>query len=168
MAVLVSEGHAPGGGRIAGGCGGHGAGQVRIQGAEPGGFARIVGQAEQGGQGNGQVDPRRGPGRLTGPAWAVPSGRAVFSGRTLIAATFPGPVVASGSGGFPGSVACLLALTLPARPGLTLPARPGLTLPARPGLRLLAGSGRGLGGCLLVLGGAGVFAEEGIKVGADP
>ena len=91
--VLVGDRDTPGGGGVAGGVGGQGAGEVGVDGAERGGFPGVAGEAEQGGQRDGQVDRRRRrrpglPGALPGPAG--PWGRAA------------GPVAAPGRRGCPG------------------------------------------------------------------
>ena len=54
MPVCVGDGDAPGGGRVAAGLGGEGAGQAGVDGAVSGGFAGVAGEAEQGGQRDGQ------------------------------------------------------------------------------------------------------------------
>ena len=64
--VFVGDGDAPGGGGAGGGVGGHGAGEIGVDGAERGGLPGVAGEAEQGGQRDGQVDRcrwrRPGPG----------------------------------------------------------------------------------------------------------
>ena len=82
LPLLIGEGQAPAGGRVRGGLGGHGAGQVRVDGTEPGRFPGPLRQPQQGRQRDGQVDLRHHPhlrsrarARRRGPVRAVPVGR---------------------------------------------------------------------------------------------
>ena len=73
VAVRVGDGQAPAGRRVGGRPAGHVAGQGGVDGAEAAGFAGMVGQAEEAGQGNAQVDPG---GQRTGRPGAGPAGGA--------------------------------------------------------------------------------------------
>lgn len=68
VAVLVGDREAPGGAGVAGGRGGQVTGQVGVDGADAGNLAGPVGQIEQGGQRDDQVDLADEPGRDRGQA----------------------------------------------------------------------------------------------------
>ena len=78
VSLLVGHGHAPGGLRVLGGGVRQVAGQVGIDGAEAGDLAGPLGQAQQGGQRDGQVDPPGEPVRQrAGPRRRARGGRPV-------------------------------------------------------------------------------------------
>ncbi len=83
VASGVGDSDTPGRPRVTGGLGGEGAGQSGVDGPEPGGFAGMFGQAEQGGQRDRQVDPGAGMtrrSRVSAPAAFI--GLAVAAGLT--------------------------------------------------------------------------------------
>ena len=88
VAVRVGDGHAPRRGRVAGGLGGQGAGEGGVDGPEPGRFAGVLGQAEQGGQRDGQVDLRGGADRR-GRRAARPGPAGLSRRRTAAGGTVP-------------------------------------------------------------------------------
>ena len=71
VAVRVGDGQAPAGRWLSGGRAGHVPGEGGVDGAEAAGFAGMVGQAEEAGQGNAQIDPGR---QRTGLRGASPAG----------------------------------------------------------------------------------------------
>ena len=77
MALFVGHRYAPGGPGIGGGGIGQDPGQGGIDRAEPTGFAGPFGQAEQRGEGDGQVDPGGDPGDGTSVARAPSVGTAL-------------------------------------------------------------------------------------------
>ena len=90
VAAGVGDGDAPGRPRVTGGLGGDVAGQGGVDGPEPGGFAGMFGEAEQGGQRDRQVDPGGGVAR--------PS-RVPCPGRVSVLAVAIGLAVAAGLAG---------------------------------------------------------------------
>ena len=94
---------------MAGGLGGEVAGQGGVDWAEPGRFPGVLGQAKEGGQGDGQVDPGHWMtrvGHLTGLAVAPAGSRAVLRRAVFRRAVFRSAVTVAraftGLGAFTG------------------------------------------------------------------
>jgi hypothetical protein len=105
----VGHGDAPGRAWVAGGLGGEVAGQGGVDWAEPGRFPGVLGQAKEGGQGDGQVDPGHWMtrvGHLTGLAVAPAGSRAVLRRAVFRRAVFRSAVTVAraftGLGAFTG------------------------------------------------------------------
>src|SRR5207253_71218 len=104
VAVVVGEGDAPGGAGVAGGGGGHLAGQGRVDGAQAVGLAGVLGHAEHGGQRDGQHHVgRQGSAVPGGPRrradWRVGGGGRGRGGSRAGGGCGGGRIARGGSGG---------------------------------------------------------------------